>query len=41
MAHIGPEQPRNARPCGNRNQPGELMILIVPPSQGAGDFPAG
>jgi hypothetical protein len=30
VPHIGPEQPGNAPPCGNRTRPGELMILILP-----------
>jgi len=34
VTHIGPEQPGNARPCGNRGQPGELMILILPAEPG-------
>ena len=38
VTHIGPEQPGNARPCGNRGQPGELMILILSAEPGTGDF---
>jgi hypothetical protein len=34
VTHIRPEQPGNARPCGNRSQPGELMILILLAEQG-------
>jgi len=34
VTHIGPEQPRNAPLCGNRSQPGESMILILPAEPG-------
>jgi len=36
VTHIGPEQARNARPCDDRGQHGELMILILP---GGGQLP--